>query len=848
MIPIRGRAALLAALLATTVLSACESGDNPFKVDPGNSGGGGGGGGGGTTADSVAPNVNIVLPSASTPTIAVGDSVFVQARVTDAGGVRLVTVEGFSVRGNPELGTAKRVDRWLTKTIDLSAAGRVVKDTTVSRFLNATADSVAEGGVFVVVTARDSAGNVGADTFQVAIGGPRVSVLQVNPTQPVAGGSQLTLRVTAADSRDLLNSVTVQGSGPFTFQRTFALTPARAQLDTTIVIPVPQTATGDLRITGSAVSGSNQTGTSVPFDVRIEPANLDVTAPRVTFQVSVPERVEQADSFSVAVSAVDETRVDSVGVTVLAIRRSTTRPDTLRVFVGRGAVAGGTFRFGYAALGLSALDSATVDLEVTAWARDPAGNCGAASTPNAAQQLPCVPGPQGSRLTAGPGRLLSVFVARGGTLARPNGTDVIADLVADDNYVYLSNFTRNRVEVLPLGGSQYGTPVRVGSAPWGLALGRNRDSLYVANSGGTNISVVPLGGPVLFEAENRRLFPRNERLFGVTFSPAGEVGSVTLHDYSDRAQFLGQTANGLLVYSTRPTPSAKDGTVRIYDPRKLRSEIFTGYVDRHTQGRAIVVNADSAFHIPETLIEVCPRRRFGDTTDPACIRGSLLFVRDSLSRLRMAPANAAGGKYDTRLDVGANIADVGLSDTTFVATSTDRRYVAVGEGVRTNARIPMFEALGDSLVLRGDVRDLISNTAERVIGLGINRDGTLGVARGNQAYFFNDTLRLQGTMESGVPTGGVAMHPQNGNYPTSQANRLAFVSGTEGGRPYIDVLDAFYFAPVRRIYLRDPVVGALVVAPRAPGDPANVNLRLYALTTTGVLGLAITNEDLIFNP
>ena len=65
------------------------------------------------------------------------------------------------------------------------------------------------------------------------------------------------------------------------------------------------------------------------------------------------------------------------------------------------------------------------------------------------------------------------------------------------------------------------------------------------------------------------------------------------------------------------------------------------------------------------------------------------------------------------------------------------------------------------------------------------------------------------------------------------------------GESYIDVLDAFYFTPVKRIYLRDPVVGALVVAPRAPGDPANVNLRLYGLTTTGVLGLAITNEDLV---
>jgi hypothetical protein len=98
-------------------------------------------------------------------------------------------------------------------------------------------------------------------------------------------------------------------------------------------------------------------------------------------------------------------------------------------------------------------------------------------------------------------------------------------------------------------------------------------------------------------------------------------------------------------------------------------------------------------------------------------------------------------------------------------------------------------------------------------------------------------------MESGSPTGGVAMHPENANYPTG-ALRLSFVSGIQDGRPYVDVLNTFNFFRVKRIYLRDAVVGALVVAPRAPGDPASVNLRLYALTTTGVLSLPVTNADL----
>lgn len=838
---IRGRAAVLAALTATTLLAACDNSGNPFRPrpdeeEPGETP---------VAVDSVAPTVEILLPNSTTRTVAVGDSLFVQLRAQDAGVLDSLVIEGYAVRGDPDLGTAQRVDRWEPKTVELYGTGRLVKDTTINRFLKATEETVSEEDVFVIVTAVDTTGNASADTFQVAIGGPKISVLQEPPGDEPKGGSQLTLRVSASDPRDLLNSVTVAGTGAFSFQRVLPFTPARAELDTTLVIPIPQSAVGALTVTGSAISGSNQAGTSVPLTIQVQPAEQDVTAPRVTFQTTIPQRVEHADSFAVAVSGADETRVDSVGVTVLAIRRRGAAVDTLQVYVGRGAVTGGTFRFGYEALGLSPVDTFTVDLEVTAWAKDPTGNCGAATTPNSAQQLACVAGPEGSRLSTGPGRLVQVYLARGRTLARPNGTDVIADLVADNNFVYLSNFTRNRVEVLPLGGSAYGTPVRVGSAPWGLAVGRFGDTLYVANSGGTNISVVPLGGAVLEEAEDRRLLPRNERLFGVIFSPTGEVTSVTLHDYSDRPQFLGQASNGLLVYSTRPTPSAQDGTVRIYDPAKLRSEIFIGYVDRHTPSRAVVVNADSAFHVAPGLLMVCPRRRFGDTVDPACFTSDIYTVADSMTKLRAAPANAAGGRYDVRVDVGAFIDEVGLSDTTFVATSTDRRFVAVGEGVRANARIPMFEALGDSLVLRGDIRDLISNSAERVIGLGVNRDGSLGVARGNQAYFFTNTLRLQGTMESGAPTGGVAMHPQNANYPTDPSNRLSFVSGIQDGRPYIDVLDAFYFSPVKRIFLRDPVVGALVVAPRAASDPANVNLRLYALTSTGVLGLPITNQDLV---
>ncbi|HEX8395205.1 MAG TPA: hypothetical protein VF665_22850 [Longimicrobium sp.] len=794
------------------------------------------------TGPSAAPSVDVLLPDARTSTIAVGDSLFVRARVQDDRRLARVIFRAFSVRGSVALGTDTVVTRFATKEVDLLAGGRVVRDTTLDRFLLATSDTVRESGVFVVVTAVDTAGLSRSDTAQVSIGGPRVQVT-IPAGQDPRGGADLRVRVVAEDARDLISSVRVRGSGAFTFDRTITLAVPRAVVDSVLVIPIPSLASdGVVTIEASTVSGALQPGTAVPVQVAVRAAELDRIAPRTTYSVNVAGTVEQADSFQVTVTGLDETRIDSVGVTVLAIRRRGTA-DTLRVYRGAGPVTTGIFRFQFADLGLNPLDTAGVDLEVTAWSKDSSGNCGAAATPNTPQQLPCVVRPGGTVLTTVSGRVFPVFIARGATLARPNGTDLVADLVADSQNVYLSNLTRNRVEVLRLGDTRYGTPVTVGSQPWGLAIGRTRDSLYVANSGGTNFSVIPLRTAVLREAESRRIFTQNERLFSIVYDDSGKVGSVRVHDYSDRPQFMGQTSNGLIVYSTKPTAAAADGTVRIYDPAKLRSEIFIGYVDRHTGGKGIAVNADSAFLTVGETVVVCPRRRFGDTTNPACIRGRAYTVSDSLTKLRLLPPNASGGKYDTRLDLGADIAEVGLSDTTFVATSSDRQYVAVGEGARENARIPLFQASGDSLLLRGDVRDLIANSADRVIGLGLNFDGSLGVARGNEAYFFNNTLRRQGSVLLGQPTGGVAMHPDNANYP-SGSSRLAFVSGAENGRNFVDVVNTFSFQVLKRIYTRDPVTGALAVAPRAPGDAANVNLRVYAITSGGIVALPLTNEDL----
>jgi hypothetical protein len=839
----RGRAgALVGALLLALGAGACSD-NNPWEPQRPDPGGGGGNGG----ADATPPSVDILFPNEETGTVAVGDSLFVRVRVRDGVGVQSVRLEGFALRGDPDLGNQVRVDRFGTKTVEFSTA--LPRDTTIARYLIATSDSLPETGVLVVVSAVDAAGNAGADTFHVAVGGPRVSIVEPAASLEPRGGTQVRVRVTAEDPVDLITSLRIRASGAFAADVPISFPGAVSSADTAIVLAIPAAAEGTLRLDASVTSGTNRTANAVPVTITIRPAEADAQPPRTTFTTAMPPRMEHGDRFQVSVSATDETRVDSVGVTVLALRRTSVGRDTLAVLHGRRAGDDATFDFGLATLGLNVRDTATVEFEVTAWARDPFNNCGAATTPGTPQSLACAPGPDGSRLSTGAGRLEVVFVARGTTVLRPNPNDVIADLVADSTHVFLSNFSRNRVEVLPIGSTTYGPAVTVGSQPWGLALGRTRDTLFVANSGGTNISAVPVRtGLPFMEDQGARIFTPNEVLYEVRFDANTMVPSDGfIHDYSDRPQYIAQTSLGQLIYSTRPTGAAPDGTIQIYDPRKQNQEIFTGYVRENDPSGAIVVNARSAAIIAGTpkLLQVCVRRRRSDVTDPPCFSGRVDEVALQVDSMRNLPPDAFGTRYDTRVDVFANILDVGLSDTTFVAVSGDRSTVAFGEGARERGRIPVFTVQGEDLVLTGNIYDLINNADERVIGLGMNYDGSLGVARGFGTYYFTRQARLQGTTPATTPAGGVAMHPENANYPSSPTNRLSFVSGiTDGGAPYVDVFNTFNFLPVRRIFIRDPVVGAIAVAPRGPGDPANVVHRLYAITSGGILALEVLATDL----
>ena len=285
-----------------------------------------------------------------------------------------------------------------------------------------------------------------------------------------------------------------------------------------------------------------------------------------------------------------------------------------------------------------------------------------------------------------------VLVVRGSTVRPAAAGDRLADLAADSvgRRLFVSNFTRNRVEVLPFGASAFTGTVSVGSEPWGLAIGTRRDTLYVANSAGTNISVVPLN--TLVEAQSLRIGPADVRLYGVDYDvETDSVSTVTIHNYSDRPQFLGQISSGQLIYSTKPTATEGAGTIRIIDPARDRtrefnrgSEIFTSYADP-VVGKGIVVNALSAAVTSNKQMTVCPRRRTAAQSDPACVTGTATAVRDAMTTLRGA------GLTDTRVDLNVDIASIALTDTTFVAVSRDNSTIAFGEGASDPGRVFLFE-------------------------------------------------------------------------------------------------------------------------------------------------------------
>ena len=147
----------------------------------------------------------------------------------------------------------------------------------------------------------------------------------------------------------------------------------------------------------------------------------------------------------------------------------------------------------------------------------------------------------------------------------------------------------------------------------------------------------------------------------------------------------------------------------------------------------------------------------------------------------------------------------------------------------------MYEAATDQISAAIEVDDLMINASETVRGIGLNYDGTLGIARGADAYFFDTQLRLQGVGNL-PPSGGAGavLHPLHANAKSLLNNTGVYQPDTHvgfvgTGDRTLDIIDTFHFFRSGRIFIKDVPAGPLRAVLPFPEDNAG-----FICTTTPV--------------
>ena len=205
-----------------------------------------------------------------------------------------------------------------------------------------------------------------------------------------------------------------------------------------------------------------------------------------------------------------------------------------------------------------------------------------------------------------------------------------------------------------------------------------------------------------------------------------------------------------------------------------------------------------------------------------------------------------------RLDLGT----LGLTDTTFVASSFDKNWIAFGEGhTGTAGRVmmsndPLVGGLSPQFPIffspHTTVADLTENASERVFGLALDLHGSTVASHGIQSYFASVDnpfhLRLQGIYDSFDDGAGIALHPQaDGANTLPDTKRLAFV-GSSSGR--IEIVDIAHYNNRGSLALKNKIYGPLRASLRMKGDDPLVVLKLFALTVRGLIVIDLTALDI----
>lgn len=854
-------------------------------------------------ADSAAPVITLNAPSAGA-TIPLQDSVRVSFRIQDPTGIKSVRLSGRATRVD-SLGPTITVDRFQEKTIIFNTP--LPRDTVITRYLLATADTSSEP-VSIIVTATDSINNTSSASQTVIVGGPRVELRNpINNSQVVANGNLL-ITAFAIDRSSGIDSVKLAVRGAQTADFSFRPnSPDSAVINQNYTVGPTL---GALTITATAWNRNRISGVSNAVTVNVVAvAAADTAKPSLSVSIQQPlnNRVELDDSITVTVRAGDvgTSGLARVGIAVIATPDTTSVvADTLYRYVNFAPAQSGTidqvFKFSLAefesAPGVQRYGPTqpirfprqfTFNVHGFAIDAAPTPNCGASVTTTPAS-LNCLVAPQdpNARLAANvQGQTLVVATTAGSSVRLPSGGNIADALVdAARQRLYLSNISQSKLDVLNIATSTFvptgavnGGVGLVGSAPWGLAFTPANDTLVVANSGGTTISKVVLGGANdLRENVNKRVFTPNTVLYEVLLAISNARARYTqnFYDFSDRPQFAAVTSGNLLVYSTTPTGSAPDGTIRFVDPNPdplVNTEqpevklLFNSGAVRPVSDAYAIANVDSIKIVAggplanDTVYVYDHISGYPD--DPARV----IFAKSDNAPSTITALRALGS--DAFIGAGLwNISKVGMSDTTFVAISPDRSTIAFGEGaVNPTGRVILCcstssgpSGLEVGISAEVAVSDLINNASERVLGVGLGApgaDGTiLGVARGSlSTYFFDRNLRLQGSFSQGVAggAGGATLHPnQTGRVEPTPNEALAFVATSNRT---IKILDTVHFYQRGEIPIRDNIAGPLRATLPFAGengallatDPNFILVKLFGVTDAGsVVVVNVRNKDL----
>ncbi|MGH7612791.1 MAG: hypothetical protein ACREMW_01940, partial [Gemmatimonadales bacterium] len=546
--------------------------------------------------------------------------------------------------------------------LDTNFTGQV-QSVTVAKNISFPTNSGAGGNIRIVGRAIDGAGNFAEDTLFIFLS--NLQALQVLLVAPAPGavastGRGIPVQVIAIQNSGIRKigflvspaSAVTNPTGTDSVSFTLPYQDSVSFTDTLIV----QATTGTFAIVGFAEDSAGRRATSGTVTVSVLSIANDVTPPSVDHTVNA--RVEVSDS--VRVHATDPSAIAWIGYRATTVAGAQLRFDTVDVSGGNLTDVARSLGLNLAAL----VTTFPTDIVVQGYA------CDGATARNCAFS-------QAGAVVGNPPQADTITVVAGVTRPLPLGGK-IADAIfnANRNELYLTNPLLSRVEIFQVANTSFvatGIPT-AGPQPWGIALwprdtlGNYADSIVVANSGGTELSIIDVSPGVRRLAWRQDLPNFLVQKYKVILAGGTFTAEVEEFDLSDRPQYLGtvcRPAGGtacspdsvFALYSTTPTVSS---TIPFSGRATLRMEKLKNTTD----------TTQLFGHLFWEIGETSQGSR-SDTVRIVMRRGQ------PYNQTRVVLSACAG--------VNVDLTTFGLGDTTFARNSGNFTHAFFGEGGNVTA-------------------------------------------------------------------------------------------------------------------------------------------------------------------